>query len=105
VSVFSTPVSGGAPDPPVHAPPALETLRDAFTGAARAGNFAAAGLRDAVCEYTRECRAAGLPPERVLVAVKAAAAAVGLVHRGQGEPNQELERVVRWCISEYYRAG
>jgi len=41
----------------------------------------------------------------VLVAVKAAAAAVGLVHRGQGEPNQELERVVRWCISEYYRAG
>ena len=87
----------------VHAPPPPEGLLRALRSAAEAEPPKVAELREAACAYTRACREAGLPSERVVVAVKAAAAAAGLGHHGLGARNPRLERVVRWCIEEYYR--
>ena len=60
-------------------------------------------VHDAICEYVGQLRRQGLPPERALIAVKRALDDAG-VSRRYGSPHEAFtERVVRWCIEEYYR--
>ena len=61
-------------------------------------------LRNAVCAYVRDQRAAGTRAEEVIIAVKR------IIDLAEFRPIRTLERralterVVTWCISEYYRA-
>lgn len=59
-------------------------------------------LRAAVCEYTDCLRDSGAPPERVVIAVKTAAAPA-LTHLPVHAHQATVERLVQWCIAEYYR--
>ena len=83
-----------------------DDLRRALTGAAATGDYGGAGVHEAICGYVRELRGRGLPPEAVVIAVKAAVrgTTIGpssrqLDRRRSGEL---LDRAVRWCIEEYY---
>ena len=67
-------------------------------------------LRQFVSEYACELKQLGLPPERVLVAVKRAAYAVGIYAPPFSIPNRRatdgkrklLDDIVTWCIAGYY---
>lgn len=65
-------------------------------------------LRVAACEHVRELRARGDSPESVVVAVKdIMRRAIGgqtPTHDSRREAEALVERVVTWCISEYYRS-
>jgi len=83
-----------------------EALRRALALAAAANEAADDELRDAVRDYVHSLKAGGLPPETVVVAVKSA------IHRStrgltptyheRRDAAQLLDRVVRWCIEEYF---
>ncbi len=106
------------PEPPmpssvVNAPPLApsERLILAAFRAAREARAATPELRDAVCDFVRELKERGYPPERVLAAVKALLAEAGikkigpLADRGSatlGPETEIVERVVAWCIEEYF---
>jgi hypothetical protein len=60
----------------------------------------AAELREAVIAYTRELRAAGVPPDRTLEMVKDA---LRSDVSGSGAP-PELEDATEWCLQAYYAA-
>lgn len=98
-----TPAAGDPTAPRPAPPPTPDALLRALARARSATELEAADVLAEVCAYVRACRAAGLPPERVLVAVKAVAAESGLTPQRAGEPPGPLEWVVRWCIEEYYR--
>ena len=67
-------------------------------------------IRRYVSEYAGELRALGLPPERVLVAVKRAAYDVGIYGpplaiprwRATDGKNKLFDQIVSWCIAGYY---
>jgi hypothetical protein len=86
-----------------------EGLRRALVAAAATRDYSAPELHEEVCGYVRDLRDRGHPPETVVVAVKRAVrgATVGLspykVERRHAA--DLLERVVRWCIEEYYGRG
>jgi hypothetical protein len=88
---------------PSDAPPVPRALTEALAFAADAPEGEHDGLRHAVCEYTRVMRVAGLPPERVVIAMKAIAVK-GIIGPRVDEQAHLLERIVTWCIAEYYRA-
>jgi hypothetical protein len=94
------PVPGGEPS--------AEALRGAFR-AALGGRQASdvEQLRVAACEYVRELRVRGVSPESAVVAVKdvlrRALAGQTPTHDSRREADVLLERVVTWCIAEYYR--
>ncbi|MFN2567396.1 MAG: hypothetical protein ABR499_20560 [Gemmatimonadaceae bacterium] len=105
------------PIPSSRSTPSLTTSEGlvlAVVRAARAARAPTAELRDAVCAYVRDLKARGYPPERVLVAVKTLAADAGLrrtawadrdsksVH--QSPEDEIMDRVVAWCIEEFFRA-
>ena len=60
-------------------------------------------LRSSLCDYVQTLKEAGLPAEAVVIAVKGLAARAGLPHSGVRADTLLVERVVRWCIEEYYR--
>ena len=64
-------------------------------------------LRAAVCTYVRLLKDANFPPERVLVSVKRLANAGGVPDSNDHRPGLQrdtlMERIVDWCIAEYYR--
>lgn len=78
--------------------------------AAREARAATPELRDAVCDHVQELKHRGYPPERVLIAVKDLLAEAGvrktgpLADRGSPTlgPTDIVERVVGWCIDEYF---
>ena len=76
----------------------------ALREAAAAPNVDTGPLRDTVLAYTRGGRAAGLPPERVIIGLKAAADNAGMRTAYWGADTTLVEAAVRWCIQEYYRA-
>ena len=88
---------------PTDVPPAPAALIEALAVAAESPEGEHAALRCAVCDYTREMRVAGHPPERVLVAVKTIASR-GVVGPRVDEQANLVDRIVKWCIAEYYRA-
>lgn len=64
-------------------------------------------LRGAACAYVRELREQGVTPEGAIVSVKDVLrrAVMGHTptHDSRREADSMLERVVTWCIDEYYR--
>jgi hypothetical protein len=72
-------------------------VRDALAHflANRRSHAAADAFRGALCSYVRELRDGGMPPERVLVAVK------GLLH---GSPLAVIDDAVVWSVGAYFDA-
>jgi hypothetical protein len=94
---------------PALAPSKRRTV--AAVRAAREARAATPELRDAVCDYVRDLKRRGYPPERVLIAVKALLAEAGVRKTGPladggsatlGPETEIVERVVAWCIDEYF---
>jgi hypothetical protein len=89
-----------------------ERLILAVVRAAREARTTTPELRDAVCDYVSELKERGYPPERVLVVVKALVAEAG-IRKGRMpavaaslDPETEIiERVVAWCIEDYFPAS
>lgn len=82
----------------------------AFAASGDPEGAAAVAARAAVATWVRRLRDRGVPPERVLIAVKRAARhalAPGLDTAVGARPHEDAEarlaEVVRWCIVEYYR--
>ena len=86
--------------------PLAEELRMAIARAfhARADHDVSEELRDAVCAYVRDRRQAGTRAEEVVIAVKRAIDLADLRPIRTLERRALTERVVTWCIAEYYRA-
>jgi hypothetical protein len=84
-------------------------LRRALIAAAATRDYTAPGLHEEVCDYVRDLRDRGLPPETVVIAMKSAVrdATLGLApYQVERRHSAELlDRVVRWCIEEYYGGG
>jgi len=94
---------------PALAPSQRQTV--AAVRAARKARAATPELRDAVCDHVRELKRRGYPPERVLIAVKGLLAEAGVRKTGPladpgsatlGPDTEIVERVVAWCIEEYF---
>ena len=98
-----------SPEIPVSgAEPSAEALRGAFRSAL--GGRQPADLervRVAACEYVRDLRVRGVSPEAVVVSVKdilrRAIAGQTPTHDSRREADMLVERIVTWCIGEYYR--
>jgi hypothetical protein len=90
-------------NPPVD--PLADRLRRAIAHAfhARTDHDVTDELRDAVCAFVRGQREAGTRIEEVVIAVKAAVDLADLRPIRTIERRELTERVVTWCISEYYR--
>ena len=86
-----------------------EGLRRALRAAGATRDYGSPTLHREVCDYVRDLRDRGLPPESVVIAVKSAVhGATGPSPRAteRGRRSAELlDRVVRWCIEEYYGGG
>lgn len=87
--------------------PAVVTLRDDIARGTRSNDDA---LRNEVCAVVDHLKAAGWPPERVIVAVKRIADDAGLrpsraVLSATGDLSPDdalLVRMTQWCIERYY---
>lgn len=79
---------------------------DQVVSAARARDAtrpaADAEFRAAVERYAAAARAAGLPPQRLLIDLKQLLASGALVHVDQRLRGTIVERAVRWAIHGYY---
>ena len=101
---MSEALSHSPSNPPVD--PLGDRLRKAIARAfhARTDHDVTDELRDAVCAYVRGQREAGTRIEEVVIAVKAAVDLAELRPIRTIERRELTERVVTWCIAEYYRA-
>ena len=95
--------------PPTSGPPSAESLREAFRfalGGRQPADFER--LRLAACDFVRELRVRGLSPEATVVAVKDVLrrdiSGQTPTHDSRREADALVERVVTWCIEEYYRS-
>jgi DNA-binding response OmpR family regulator len=61
-------------------------------------------LREAVIAYTRELRAAGVPPDQTLERVKAALQSEATGSPATPDIGRELEDATEWCLQAYYAA-
>ena len=66
-------------------------------------------IRRQVCDYADELKALGLPPERIIIAVKLTANNVGMrpsryagTAASLDATDKLLVDMVRWCIERYY---
>ena len=94
-----------SPDTPPHDAEA-DALRAAIVKAfhSRGDRDTSDDLRDAVCEYVRGRRGAGTRAEEVVIAVKRIIDLADLRPIRTVERRALTERLVTWCIAEYYRA-
>jgi hypothetical protein len=60
-------------------------------------------LEEAICEYARRLRDTGLPPEKVVIAIRFAAEKAGLAMPVAGLAAPLMETIVSRCIREYYQ--
>lgn len=65
-------------------------------------SFASSELREAVARCARNARAGRLPPERLIVAVKAVVRDVGMEGVGEWFRDVVTDRAVAWAIEAYY---
>jgi hypothetical protein len=87
--------------------PAAARLRASMTAAFAAAPDREAGLEDlrgAVCDYARQQRESGVRAEEVIIAVKHLIEASDLRRALPREYRELSERIVTWCIGDYYRA-
>jgi hypothetical protein len=66
-------------------------------------------LHRSLCDYVGQLKAAHLPPERVLVTIMAIAHRAGVREGFTDEgltppPDALMQKIVGWCIAEYYQA-
>ena len=83
----------------------VDQVVSALTGYLAAPNGHSDQLRAALQELAREARAKGMPPEKLLIALKDVWYALPVV-RDSSERDEHvrlLQRAVTMCISEYYR--
>jgi hypothetical protein len=85
-----------------------EALRAAFRFALNGRQQAdVEPLRVTACEYVRDLRARGFSPESAIVSVKdllrRAITGQTPTHDSRRDAEALVERVVTWCITEYYR--
>ena len=78
-------------------------IRRALAAAARTRNYDDGELRAAVAQFAGDGRANGVPPERVLVAVKQVVDE--FAHAGVSDWRRSIitDRFVRWAVEGYYR--
>ena len=84
----------------------VDRLVDALTGYLGAPNDHGDHLREALQLLARHARDNGMPPDKLLIALKDVWYALPVV-RDSSERDEQvrlLQRVVTICISEYYRA-
>jgi hypothetical protein len=99
---------GALPSPPDELQTLLASYRGSIFQIAPRDERA---LHTALCAYVQQLKAAQLPPERVLVTVKAIALRSGVPPSiGDGFPVKGrlaclMDTIVQWSITEYYRAG
>jgi hypothetical protein len=86
--------------------PEADQLRAAIANAfhSRTDRDVSDELRVAVCDYVRSRRDAGTRAEEVVIAVKRIIDMAELRPIRTSERRALTERVVTWCIAEYYRA-
>lgn len=88
---------------------ALERFEDARTRDAamrerEAEGTARAVLRRAVERYARDLRRAGVPPERMIVAVKSVVRRAAVAPDPLPEPEHLIPDIVQWCVAAYFAA-
>ena len=95
----------GTPTPPSGS----ENLRRAFRAVVAGNRSANAELRRATSDFVRELKTRGSSPEATVIAVKdvmrRALAGQTPTHDHRRETDALVERVVTWCIEEYYQGG
>ena len=99
-SLFS---SGGSP----LFDPAADRLRLSLIAAYSASPDRSAELEDlraAICDYVRDQRRTGVRAEEVVIAVKHLIEVSDLRRALPREHRELSERIVTWCIGEFYRA-
>ena len=94
------PSSGGAPHDASEGR-LRSALSKAFVGVPEGAHE---DLRAAICDFVRERRGAGDQPEEVVVAVKRIITVTDLRPIRTIERRELTDRIISWCISEYYRA-
>ena len=87
-----------------HSLPRGRSRRDDTIDVTTGAGAARAELRASAMAFTRSLRAAGLAPERTLVAVKAAIREGMPTGLHPGAARELSEAVVRWAIAAYYDA-
>jgi len=80
-----------------------DSLRQALVRAVAAHNYDGVELRDAVVQFAGESRLAGVPPERVLVAVKRVIEDDTVAGMSDWWRSIITDRFVRWAVEGYYR--
>jgi hypothetical protein len=88
------------PDPAADVARSTDLRRDA--GAAEAA--ARASLRQAVERYARDLRRQGVPPERMIIAVKEVVKRATASPQPPPEPEYLIPDLVQWSIAAYFSA-
>lgn len=83
--------------------PDPELLRQALIEARRTRNYEGLELREVVSRFALDARNAGLPPERVLIAVKELVDEHAQSGVSEWWRAVVTDRVVRWAVEGYYR--
>ncbi len=92
------------PPPPIYVTPATpDRIRAALAVAAASRNYDSRDLRDAVLQFASDLHANGVPPERMLIAVKQLADNSTLTGVSDWWRSIVTDRLVRWAVEGYYR--
>lgn len=78
--------------------------RDAARREREAESAARAALRRAVERYARDLREAGVPPERMIVAVKSLVRRAAVARDPLTEPERLIPDLVQWSVAAYFAA-
>lgn len=84
-------------------PITADAIRRALAEAARTRNYDDGELREAVAQFAGEWRVHGVPPERVLIAVKQVVDEFALAGVSDWWRSVITDRFVRWAVEGYYR--
>lgn len=83
--------------------PAVERLRGALESAVTytpdSSGLVRRHVRDAVCAFVEEMRTEGMPPEEIVVGIRAVASTVGVDYF-----SDLANAAVRWAIAHYFGA-
>lgn len=98
------PLPSGNREPQVPVSDAARRLARVLQLGAPANGVSTEHVREAVCDFVAELKDGGLPPEQVLIRVKAVVAAAHSSHSQKSDLERLfVQRLVTLCIEEYYR--
>jgi hypothetical protein len=84
-------------------PAAPDAIRSALAAATATRNYESRELRDAVSQFAADLHTEGVPPERMLIAVKQLADDTSLGGVSDWWRSIVTDRLVRWAVEGYYR--